>query len=135
MNQKKGAIEVSFNWLFVLIAGAIILLFFISLVNTQREKSETNIALTIKTELKSILIGASLSESRQLAIDLPKVDLRFICEFDECDNFDISDSPSCYSQYEIGATGINEQTPSQIIFAPSQVLGWSGMVSIDHPKT
>jgi hypothetical protein len=123
MKQKKGAIEISFNWIFVMIAGAVILLFFISLVNTQREKSEINIALTIKTELKSILTGASLSEARQLSIDLPKVNIKFICEFDDCDNFDTSDNPGCYSQYEIGGTGVNEQTPSQILFAPSQILG------------
>ena len=123
MKHKKGAIEISFNWIFVMIAGAVILLFFISLVNTQREKSELNIALTIKTELKSILIGASLSEARQLNIDLPKVNIKFICEFDDCDTFDTSDNPGCYSQYEIGDTGVNEQTPSQILFAPSQILG------------
>ena len=79
--------------------------------------------MTIKTELKSILTGAALSESRELDIDLPKINLRFICEHYECDTFDTSDNPSCYSQYEIGKTGINQQTPTQIIFAPSQVLG------------
>lgn len=123
MKSKKGAIEVSFNWIFVMIAGSVILLFFISLVNTQREKSETNIALTVKTELKSILTGAALSESRELEIDLPKINLRFICEYHECDTFDTSDNPSCYSQYEIGKTGINQQTPNQIIFAPSEISG------------
>ena len=123
MNQKKGAIEVSFNWIFIMIAGAAILLFFISLVQTQREKSEINIALTVKTELKSILTGATLSEARQLDIDLPKIHLKFICEYYDCDTFDTSDNPSCYSQYEIGETGINEQTPSQILFAPSEITG------------
>ena len=123
MKSKKGQIEVSFNWIFILIAGAVILLFFVSLVNTQREKSDRSIALTIKTELKSILTGAALSESRELDIDLPKIHLKFICEYYECDNFDTSDNPSCYSQYEIGQTGINQQTPSQILFAPSEISG------------
>ena len=123
MNQKKGAIEISFNWIFIMIAGSVILLFFISVVQTQREKSELNIALTIKTELKSILTGATLSEARQLDIDLPKIHLKFICEYYDCDTFDTSDNPSCYSQYEIGETGINEQTPSQILFAPSEIVG------------
>ena len=121
--NKKAAIEVSFNWIFVLIAGAVILLFFISMINTQRDKSNTNIALTVKTELKSIFTGAILSDSRQLNVDIPKTTIKFSCDFSTCDDFESSNNPTCYSQYEIGETGINEQTLSEIIFAPSEVSG------------
>ncbi len=120
---KKAAVEVSFNWIFVLIAGGVILLFFINLVGTQKEKSQMNIALTVKTELKSIFTGATLSQARQLDIDIPQTTLNFICDFTTCTDFDESDTPSCYSEYSIGETGVNEKTPAQIIFAPSELYG------------
>ena len=123
MNYKKSALDVSFNWIFVLIAGAAILVFFIFLISSQKDKSESNMALTIKTNIKSVFSGASLSQDRQLDIDLPQVNLKFICDYSSCSDFSISNSPTCLSQYEIGSTGINEQTGSQVIFAPSEVSG------------
>ena len=121
--QKKAAIDVSFNWIFVLIAGAAILIFFIALVNNQKDKAEINSAITIKTELTSIFVGASSSKDRQLEIDIPNINLKLTCDFATCETFGDSANPSCYSQYEIGKTGVNQQTPSQIMFSPNLLLG------------
>ena len=123
MPNKKAALDVSFNWIFVLIAGAAILIFFMVLISSQKDRAEANIALTLKTNIKSVFSGASLSQDRQLDIDLPKVNLVFTCDYSSCSDFSISNSPTCYSQYEIGETGINEQTGSQIIFSPIKVSG------------
>jgi len=123
MKYKKSALDVSFNWIFVLIAGAAILVFFIFLISSQKDKSESNMALTIKTNLKSVFSGAALSQDRQLDIDIPAVNLMFTCDYSSCSDFSISNSPTCLSQYEIGTTGINEPTGSQIIFASTEISG------------
>jgi hypothetical protein len=122
-NKKRGAIDVSFNWIFVLIAGAAILIFFILLINSQKNKAESDMAVKIRTELSSVFSAASLSEDRNLELDLPRTTLYFTCDFATCTDFSTSNNPNCYSQYEIGETGINEQTPSEILFAPFEVEG------------
>ncbi|MCK5107833.1 MAG: hypothetical protein KAQ83_03840 [Nanoarchaeota archaeon] len=121
--RKRGAIDVSFNWIFVLIAGAAILIFFIVLISNQKDSAESNMAITIRTELSSVFSGASLSQDRNLEIDLPKSTLHFTCDFATCTDFSTSNNPNCYSQYEIGETGINEQTPTEILFAPFDISG------------
>lgn len=123
LKSKKAAVDVSFNWIFVLIAGVAILIFFIALVNNQKDKAEINSAITIKTELNSIFTGASLSKDRQLDIDMPNINLKLTCDFATCTTFGDSSNPSCYSQYEIGKTGVNQQLPSQIIFSSKSLLG------------
>lgn len=121
--NKKAAIDVSFNWIFVMIAGAAILIFFIALIATQKDKAESDMAITINTELSPVFSSAELSEGRYLDIDVPKTTLNFECDFSTCTDFSTSDNPSCYSQYEIGTTGINQPTSSQVIFSPSEIKG------------
>ena len=121
--KNRGALDVSFNWILVLVAGGAILIFFIVLISNQKNSAERDMALTIKTELDSVFSGASLSQDRNLEIDLPKITLHFTCDFATCTDFSNSNNPNCYSQYEVGETGINEQTPSEILFAPFEVSG------------
>jgi len=121
--NKRGAIDISFNWIFVLIAGAAILTFFIAVIATQKDKAETEMAITIKTELQSIFSGASLSQNRELDIDIPSSNLEFTCDFATCTDFSTSTNPSCYSEFVIGKTGINTQLPAEIIFSPNHISG------------
>ncbi len=69
MNSKKAQIEITFNWIYILIAGVIILLFFVGLVVKQKEVSETNLANDIVRILESILTAASVSENTKFPID------------------------------------------------------------------
>ncbi len=121
--QKKGALDISFNWILILVVGTAITIFFIAIVSNQKEKSEINSALTVRSELNSIFSGASLSKDKQLEVDMPDINLKMVCEFATCEDFTFSNNPSCYSNYEIGDTGINQQTPSQIIFSPNSLSG------------
>ena len=114
--NKKAAIEVQFNWIFVLIAGAMILAFFITIVVKQKFVSEQAISATVLTSLESILTGAKVSIGATNTIDLPpKTEIKF-----GCDEYSIGDMP--------------KQTKTRIIFAPDLIkgrkmvtwaLGWS----------
>jgi len=59
--KKKGVIEVQFNWIFILIIGAIILFFFFSIVKTQKTVSEKKISTTVRRDIRAILTGAGVS--------------------------------------------------------------------------
>jgi len=102
--KKRGLIELHFNWIFILIAGAIIFVFFINIVNKQKDLSEIKTSVTIVTSLESILTGAQVSTDTINIVDLPKVDIGFEC-----------------NRYFIGA--VPKQIKGNVIFAPSLLKG------------
>jgi hypothetical protein len=83
VNEKKGQIQVTFNWVYILIAGAVILLFFIGLVVKQKAVSEENLATDVVRVMKSIFTGAGVSEKTKNFVDisgLADYTLYFNCE-------------------------------------------------------
>lgn len=80
MREKKGAIEVQFNWIFILIIGAIILLFFFSIVRTQKTVSEKKISGTVRRDIRAIFTGAGVSTGTASLIDVPKMEIEYDCE-------------------------------------------------------
>lgn len=80
IKKKKGAIEVQFNWIFILIIGAIILLFFFSIVKTQRTISDTKISATVRRDIRAILTGASVSTGTASLVEIPKTQIDYDCE-------------------------------------------------------
>src|SRR3989338_9683877 len=67
--SKKAQIEVTFNWIYVLIAGAVILLFFALIIVQQKSQSEENLASDVIRIMSSILSGAGISENTKNTID------------------------------------------------------------------
>jgi len=103
MKSKKGVVEVQFNWIFILIAGALILAFFISLVAKQKTTSDLSAKAKISVDLEAILTGAGSSRGTVNIIDIPKAEIEFYC-----------------GSYMIG--GISRDA-KEIIFAPSLIKG------------
>ena len=66
---KKGQIQVTFNWFYVLIAGGVILLFFFGIVMKQQKVSEENLAYDVVRIMESIFTGAGVSEKTKNFID------------------------------------------------------------------
>ena len=60
VNEKKAQIQVTFNWVYILIAGAVILLFFIGIVVKQKAVSEENLATDVVRVMESIFTGAGV---------------------------------------------------------------------------
>ena len=80
MSKRRGQIQVQFNWIFVLIVGGLILLFFLGVVRTQKKLSDTKISATISTDLRAILSGVEVSTQTAALIDIPKTEIDFNCE-------------------------------------------------------
>ncbi len=108
--------EVQFNWIFVMIAGALILVFFFGIVQKQREISNAKIADSLLTNIESIATGAAISKGTVQPVDLPNVGVDFGC------------TDECLCSYSIG--DVRKDYNDKIIFAPSfikssQMLLWT----------
>jgi len=80
MNDKKGAVAIQLNWILVLIIGALILIFFIAIVQKQKSFSEIKIAETVQTDLESIFSSALVSTGTSSIIEIPNKEISFSCE-------------------------------------------------------
>ena len=73
---KRAAIEVQFNWIFILIIGGIILMFFFGIVKSQKTVSEKKISGTVRRDMRAILTGSGISAGTASLIVLLGFNLR-----------------------------------------------------------
>lgn len=120
ISGKKAQIELTFNWVYILIAGTVILLFFVGLVARQKQVSEEKLSGEVVEVMSSILAGAGVSEKTKNFIDasgLADYTLYFQC-LDGVGEFGIKDRPA------------RTQNSIDPIFAPkevrsSRIVTWS----------
>lgn len=103
--HKRAVIELQFNWIFILIAGGMILIFFMGVVSKQKELSEKKVASTILTNLDAIFTGAKVSIGTVNLIDIPKEDIKI-----GCNEFFVKD--------------VSKSLKDKIVFAPNILRGY-----------
>jgi hypothetical protein len=105
--MNKRAIELQFHWIFILIAGAVILAFFFSVVQKQRALSEEKLSITLSTQMDAIFAGAIESKGTTQSLATPQPGIAFAC------------SDVCECNYYIGdkATEFRDK----ILFAPALI--------------
>ena len=91
-----------FNWIFVLVAGTAILLFFTVVVVKQKNVSEMSTKATVLKSIEAIIIGASVGTDTTNIIDIPDSDIEVNC-----------------GRVSLGS--ISKQYQSLILFAPSSL--------------
>lgn len=105
--MDKKAFEIQFNWIFVLVAGAAILLFFTAVIVKQKNVAETSTKATVLKSIEAIISGTSASTDTTNIIDIPNSDIDI-----ECNKVSVS-----------GAERVSKQYQSLILFAPSLIKG------------
>jgi len=108
--MKKGQLGLQFNWIFIMIAGAIILAFFFAVVAKQKDISDQKIAISLGNDIEAIASGAAISRGSVQPIALPKVEIEFSC------------SDTCDCTFTPGA-GISKQFRDNLLFAPGKITG------------
>ena len=78
--KKRGVLEVQMHWVFVIIAGAIILAFFIGLVTRQRAVARKELIFDISNDLNLIISGARVTEGSITEIEIPNIEINFGCQ-------------------------------------------------------
>ena len=76
--SKKG-VELQFHWIFVMIAVALILIFFFSVANKQRIISQERLQLTLATDVENIFTGAIVSRGTAQRLPTPPQGIAFEC--------------------------------------------------------
>lgn len=84
-DDKKG-LTMQLHWIFILVAGGIILVFFFSIAGKQKALSDDKLSLSLVSSVDSIFDMADASESTSQFISIPKDGLSFSCS-DSCDCF------------------------------------------------
>src|SRR3989344_9381424 len=118
--RKRGQIQVTFNWVYILIAGAVILLFFVGIISRQKVISEENLAVDVVRIMESIFTGAQVSEKTKSSIPLGGLSEKtfyFTCE-------------DGVSEYGVEGLPARVQNGLDPIFAPinfrgSRLILWS----------
>ena len=108
---KKAQVEAQFNWIFILIAGGLILAFFSYVVIKQKAASEIKLAGKITKQLNTVLTGAKVSSGATELIPISKADIRFSC-----------------NDYYIGAA--SQRLGNRVVFAPEfinsdKIITWA----------
>jgi hypothetical protein len=109
MKSKKATIEVQFNWIFVLIVGAIILVFFFGFIQKQRSLSEQKISYTLLSDIESIATGAGVTKGTAQSVKMPKRGIDFEC------------TEECLCTFSSGE--INKPFHDKIMFTPTEIYG------------
>ena len=118
--MKKKAIAMQFHWIFILVAGAIILAFFFSLVQKQRVLSQEKLSITLATDMEAVFSGAIESKGTAQPLVIPRTGIAFSC------------SQACECNFWIGnkATEFREK----IIFAPDLIADQDAIAWADEFK-
>ncbi len=114
---RKGQVEVQFNWIFVLIIGAIILGFFVSIAVKQQSVSQTQSGSDFFTALDKELVGASAEAGKTQVVTISNTNLHFDC-------VPSVDSCSCgfYTGSTRGSSNIYD-AGDLLIFSPDYIKG------------
>ncbi len=110
--SKKAVIELQFNWLFILIIGAMILLFFVTVIYKQRNIADQRLAARVLNDLESILTGAQVSTSTATRIESARNEIYFDCT-------DCSCSYKISNLFGSGSISYDGKT----VFAPTELKG------------
>lgn len=106
--NKKAAIEIQFNWIFVLIVGATILVFFAGIITKQKELSSTRVATVVLNDLDAITVGAKVTKGTVQIIRTPDLEIKLDCA-------------DCACAFYIGAG--SKPYNDKIMFTPDLIKG------------
>jgi len=106
--SKKAVVEVQFGWIFVIIVGALILLFFLSVVKSTTKGSTEAKYLELKNHLSSMMSQSEVDVGTTRTIGMPAIVLGF-----DCGGFGIKDSSDTDA----------DQFPYKTFFSPNTVKG------------
>src|SRR3989338_6509639 len=117
---KKAQLELGFNWIYMLVAGGVILLFFVGIVVKEKFKAEESLGQDLVRTMESLFTGAQVSEKTKNVIDICGLaDFTFY--------FDCEDKVTTYGLKETSARAENVVDP---IFSPhelkaTKMIAWS----------
>jgi hypothetical protein len=106
--NRRAAIEIQFNWIFVLLVGATILIFFAGIITKQKELSSTRVSTVVLNDLETITVGAKVTKGTVQIIRTPDIEIKFDCK-------------DCSCAFYIGSG--SKPYGDKLMFTPSSIKG------------
>jgi hypothetical protein len=122
LSKNKKGFEMQFNWLFVLIAGAIFIAFFFSLINGHSSDSLKENDVGVQQEIDSLLRSSQSSAEIQKIIPFD-MQLRFSCYDSDVSSGLAGSFNSLVSEYYVGSSNSAVQYNYKVIFSPRLLDG------------
>ncbi len=110
-SYRKAQVESQLNWVFILIVGIIILIFFTTLVFKMRATSDTKLQIDVLNDLDSIVTGAKISTGTSHTIQVPTDSITFECDY------------TGYSEFSLTGTGVHVDTSYIPLFTLGELKG------------
>ena len=110
MKKKNSGIELQFHWIFIMIAGAFILAFFISIASRQRATQQDKLEMQAATEIDTLFTGASGSKGAFQQIPAPKTSISFECTTSCSCSFSVGKKQTQYGERNIFSVSKGETT-------------------------
>lgn len=101
----KGQVQIQFSWVFIAIAGAIILLFFGGLIVKQKSATDQKLSNVVANNLETIFTSTGISSGTVDVLEIPDRSFNFRCD-----------------GYEVGKSSTIPYN-NKLIFAPSFMKG------------
>ncbi|MAE13499.1 hypothetical protein CMO92_02960 [Candidatus Woesearchaeota archaeon] len=102
----------SFTWIFILVGGAVFLLFFVFLIKGMTSSSEREVSYAVGQNIDTVLRNTMKSPNTYKDLQIPDMDITFEC-----------DSVLGISNYEIGKSGMTQPTDELAIFTVKDFKG------------
>ena len=102
--EGKKAFEIQFNWIFILVVGVLILLFFSVIVIKQKNVSESSAKGTVLRSMESIVAGSSITQDTTKLIQVPDSSIEVGCN-------------------RISLGDVSKQYQNMILFSPGLIKG------------
>jgi len=125
----RGQLSIQFNWIFVLLVGAVIIGFFIMIIGNQQKQADVEVANDLVINLNTILSSLTNEPNTIEEFNIRNAEIRFICE-------PSSPGSGRFSEYFIkGSQSI--RTTYDIIATPSRLQGdrivtWTSLWSVPY---
>ncbi|MFH2019902.1 MAG: hypothetical protein ABIJ34_00660 [archaeon] len=89
---KKGQEQIQFNWIYIAVVGAVILLVFINIASGIRKSSKTKLEIDAITYFDEIFTSVQASENTENSITLAGLELEVASDADDCNRYTIKGS-------------------------------------------
>ena len=110
-SAKKAQIDMQFNWIFVIIIGAVLLGFFFTAIMSASKSSDQKISVSLAKHFETIIFSAGQKSGTLKTYQTPPVTLHFTCD----------DGQGLYNYY-VGDLKARD-TKYDLIFAPDSLTG------------
>jgi hypothetical protein len=129
--HKKAQIEAGVNWIFIIVAGAIILLFFASVAAWYKSNQETKISGQVVVKLDSMFTSAIESPRTAKSVTIPDLPIHFTCDND-CNKY------GCPSYFSGGA--VSRDSGTEVVFSmanleANNLISWALNFKIPYKVT